>query len=156
VLEDLFMKLFRYVWAGPVTCLGLLLVPLAWVGAGRVTVVDGVLEASGGLLDALLRRFTVLRGGVSALTLGHVVLARDDQCAERTRAHERAHVRQCEQWGPLFLPAYLAASLLAVLRRGNFYRDNWFERMANRVPPKPDDSWSAPAGGIASSGRSEG
>jgi len=150
------MKLFRYLWAGPVTCLGLVLVPLAWVGAGRVTVVDGVVEASGGLLGAVLRRVSVLRGGVSALTLGHVVLARDDQCAERTRAHERAHVRQCEQWGPLFLPAYLAASLLAVFRRGNFYRDNWFERMANRAPPKPDDSSPARAGGIASSGQSEG
>jgi len=150
------MKPLRYLWAGPVTCLGLMLVPLAWVGAGRVSVVDGVIEASGGLLDALLRRVTVLRGGASALTLGHVVLARNDQCAKQTRAHERAHVRQCEQWGPLFLPAYLAASLLAVLRRGNFYRDNWFERMANQAPPKPDDSRPARAAGIASRGRSEG
>ncbi len=127
------MRLLRYVWAGPVSCLGLLLVPLAWLGRGRVRVVDGVLEASGGLLDRVLRHAIPLRGGASALTLGHVVLARDAAAADRTRPHERVHVAQCERWGPLFLPAYLAASLVAMLRNGNFYRDNWFERMARRA-----------------------
>ena len=75
------MRMLRYFWAAPTTLVGLLLVPLALVGRGRVAVVGGVLEASGGLLDILLRRFTLLRGGVSALTLGHVVLARNHQCA---------------------------------------------------------------------------
>ena len=37
------------------------------------------------------------------------------------RAHERVHVRQCETWGPLFVPAYLTASLWAVWRGRNFY-----------------------------------
>jgi hypothetical protein len=64
------------------------------------------------------------------VTLGHVVLGRDRECLDQTRAHERAHVRQCEQWGPLFLPAYLLASIWARVRGGELYYDNWFERQA--------------------------
>jgi hypothetical protein len=45
------------------------------------------------------------------MTLDHVVIARDRDSLESTRDHERVHVRQCEVWGPLFVPAYLAASL---------------------------------------------
>ncbi len=133
------MRLLRYLWAGPTTLVGLVLVPLALVGqgGGRVRVVDGVVEVTGGWLAWLLRRVSVLSGGVAALTLGHVVLARDQACANDTRAHERAHVRQCERWGPFFLPAYLAASVWAALRGGNFYRDNWFEREA-RAAASPD------------------
>jgi peptide-methionine (S)-S-oxide reductase len=147
------MRMLRYLWAAPTTFIGLALVPLALVGRGSVVVVDGVLEASGGLLEVLLRRSTLLRGGVSALTLGHVVLAQDDQCAERTREHERVHVRQCEQWGPLFLPAYLAASLWALLSHGNLYRDNWFERVADRAdsPLHSEVGPIARAGGVADS-----
>ena len=61
------------------------------------------------------------------MTLGHVVIARDRRSLEETRAHERVHVRQCETWGPLFVPAYLTASLWAVWRGRNFYFDNRFE-----------------------------
>ena len=39
-------------------------------------------------------------------------------------------MRQCERWGPLFLPAYLLASLAVYLRGGRAYRDNPFEREA--------------------------
>ena len=127
------MRMLRYLWAAPTTLIGVLLVPLAYLGRGRVAVIDGVLEASGGLLGGILRRCTLLRDGVSALTLGHVVLAQDLECATRTRDHERVHVRQYEQWGPFFLPAYLAASLWALALHGNFYRDNWFERVAHRT-----------------------
>jgi hypothetical protein len=48
----------------------------------------------------------------------------------RTRAHERAHVRQAERWGPFFLPAYFLASVLVAARGGHYYRDNRFERDA--------------------------
>jgi hypothetical protein len=44
------------------------------------------------------------------------------------------HVQQCEWWGPLFVPAYLGASVVAVLHGGNLYKDNWFERQAREVP----------------------
>jgi hypothetical protein len=67
------------------------------------------------------------------MTLGHVVVGRDAPALHRTRAHERAHVRQAECWGPFFLPAYLVSSLVVSLRGGHYYRDNRFERDAVHV-----------------------
>ena len=93
-------------------------------------VVDGVLELHGGGVGFFLRHFTLLAGGASAMTLGHVVLGRDGDALDWTRDHERVHVRQCERRGPLFLPAYLAGSLLALARGQRPYRDNPFEREA--------------------------
>jgi uncharacterized protein (DUF2062 family) len=100
---------------------------LAGLWRGHVRCVDGVLEAHGPTLAWLLSRFTLVPGGAAALTLGHVVIGRDSRSLEVTRAHERVHVRQCEAWGPLFVPAYLAASLWAVLRGRHIYFANRFE-----------------------------
>jgi hypothetical protein len=119
-----------YLWASPNTCLGLLFLPLAWLSSGGAQVIEGVLEIHGGAVDFFLRRCTLLKGGASAMTLGHVVLGRDRQCLDWSRAHERVHVRQYERWGPLFLPAYLLGSLYALLRGKQAYRDNPFEREA--------------------------
>ena len=47
-----------------------------------------------------------------------------------TRAHERVHVRQCEAWGPFFIPAYLIAGAWAWLRGEGAYEGNYFERQA--------------------------
>ena len=103
---------------------------VALASGGRARVVDGVLEVHGGLLKFLLSRCTPLRGGASAMTLGHVVIARDAELMEATRRHERVHVRQCERWGPFFLPAYFLASLVALMRGKRPYMDNVFEREA--------------------------
>ncbi len=49
------------------------------------------------------------------------------------RAHEHAHVRQCERWGVLFPLAYVVAGLYAAFRARRFtayYWDNAFEREA--------------------------
>jgi len=116
----------RYVWAAPTTALGLLVV-LAGLWRAQARLVDGVLEAHGPTLAWLLLHLTLVPGGAAALTLGHVVIARDRRSLELTRGHERVHVRQCEAWGPLFVPAYLAASLWAMLRGRSFYFDNRFE-----------------------------
>jgi uncharacterized protein (DUF2062 family) len=112
-----------------------------WDGQARV--VDGVIEAYGPTLAWLLVHLTLMPGGAAALTLGHVVLARDRHALESTRDHERVHIRQCEVWGPLFVPAYVAASVWAVIRGRDFYFDNWFEiqaykreRAAGRRPPR--------------------
>jgi hypothetical protein len=113
----------RYVWAA---ALGFVVV-LSGLRRAQLRVVDGVLEAHGPTLAWLLSHLTLIPGGAAAVTLGHVVIARDDWALESTRAHERVHVRQCEAWGPFFVPAYLAASLSALLRGRNFYFDNWFE-----------------------------
>jgi hypothetical protein len=120
-----------YAWTLPTTALGLLFLPLALLSrTGGARVVDGVLELHGGAVTFFLKHCTLLRGGASAMTLGHVVLARDEQSLDLTRDHERVHVRQCERWGPLFIPAYLVASLLVLLRGGRPYEDNPFEREA--------------------------
>lgn len=119
----------RYLWASPTTLVGLALV-LMTLRRGRVRVVGGVIEASGPMVRCALTHLMPLRGGAAAITLGHVVLGRDARALARTRAHERVHVRQYERWGPLFLPAYVAASAWAAMRGGHFYDDNVFEREA--------------------------
>lgn len=119
-----------YLWALPTTAIGLLFVPVAMVSGGGMQVEGGVLEVYGGLVTAFLRYCTPLRGGASAMTLGHVVLGRNRQLLDFTRAHERVHVRQVERWGPLFIPAYLFLSGLVYLKGGRAYEDNPFEREA--------------------------
>ncbi|MDB5171483.1 MAG: hypothetical protein JWO87_3936 [Phycisphaerales bacterium] len=123
-------RVLAYVWAFPTTLLGLLFLPFAVIFGGGLQVVDGVLELYGGPVSFFLRRCTLLRGGASAMTLGHVVLARDRWLLDATRTHERVHVRQCERWGPLFIPAYLLASLVLWIRGRRAYEDNPFEREA--------------------------
>ena len=123
-------RLLVYLWALPTTAVGLLFVPAALISGGGMGVVNGVLEVHGGLVAAFLRYCTPLRGGASAMTLGHVVIGRSPQLLEFTRAHERVHVRQVERWGPLFIPAYFFLSLLVFLRGGRAYEDNPFEREA--------------------------
>lgn len=113
-------------WTLPNSMLGLLLA-VAAVPRGRARVTDGVLEVWGGGVAWLLRRAPLVGGGAAAMTLGHVVLGVDEGCLERTRAHERAHVRQAERWGPFFLPAYCLGGVLALVRGGHAYRDNPFE-----------------------------
>ena len=120
-----------YAWTFPTTAVGLLFLPLVVLTRrGGLQVVDGVLELHGGPVAFFLRHCTLLRGGASAMTLGHVVLGRDRELLDLTRTHERVHVRQCERWGPLFIPAYLIASVLVFFRGGRPYEDNPFEREA--------------------------
>jgi hypothetical protein len=119
-----------YLWVLPTSLVGLLFAALALVSGGRMRVVDGVLEVHGGLVAAFLRHCTPLRGGASAMTLGHVVIGRTRELLDFTRAHERVHVRQAERWGPLFIPAYLSMSALVYFRGGRAYEDNPFEREA--------------------------
>lgn len=119
-----------YLWASLTTCLGLLFLPPTLLTGGSVKIHTGVLEIEGGFARWFLTHCTFLRGGASAMTLGHVVLGRDRQLLEATRRHERIHVRQCERWGPLFLPAYAMASLIALLNGHNPYLGNAFEREA--------------------------
>ncbi len=124
-----------YVWALPTTSVGFVVLGIAWLGSpiwGGVQrqVVDGVLELYGGLVTFILARCTPLKGGASAMTLGHVVLGRDRRSLDGSRAHERVHVRQCERWGPLFIPAYFLASAAAWCRGRRAYEDNPFEREA--------------------------
>jgi len=121
-----------YLWAFPTTALGLALAAATLLSGGQGRIVDGVLEICGGAGDFYLRRVVglVLRGGASAMTLGHVVIGRDLDLLDATRSHERIHVRQCERWGPLFLPVYLLASMWAWIKGRRPYEDNFLEREA--------------------------
>ncbi len=67
------------------------------------------------------------------MTLGHVIIGRDEWALDYCRDHEQAHVRQVERWGFAFIPAYLAASVLAHWQGGHYYFDNWFEWDARRA-----------------------
>lgn len=121
-------RLPAYLWAAPNTLPGLLAAAAAVLSGGEGRVVAGVLEVAGGKAGRRLLRLLNAR----AVTLGHVVLGWDRRSLDWSRRHERVHVRQAERWGPFFLPAYLAAGLLARVRGRHFYRDNWFERDAVR------------------------
>lgn len=125
-----FLTILKYLWASPTTCVGLLLVPPTLLTRGRLQFVSGVLELHGGFVRWILERLVPLPGGASAMTLGHVVIGRNLECLERTRNHERVHVRQVERWGLFFIPAYLGCSLWLRLRGKNCYLDNPFEKEA--------------------------
>lgn len=110
------MRALRLIWASPWSLVGLLLAPFF----RRRHVEHGALLCEGASWPRRLGwRF-------SAITLGHVVLSVDD-LPEETLRHELVHVGQYERWGPLFIPAYLGASVVAVARGGHHYRDNRFE-----------------------------
>jgi hypothetical protein len=124
------MKWIKYLWAFPATILGLVFVPLAWMGGGRVKIVRGAVEIHGGLATRFLRGGVPFFGSAAAMTLGHVILGCDQECLDQTRDHEHVHVRQYERWGPLMLPIYLTSSLVLYLRGRDPYLDNPFEREA--------------------------
>ncbi|HNY49657.1 MAG TPA: hypothetical protein PLV50_02070 [Smithella sp.] len=124
------MRILRYIWALPNTLLGLLFVPLAFFANGGIHVVDGVLELHSSLISLILKKCMPVRGGVSAMTLGHVVLGQNRESLSINRLHERAHVKQYEILGPIFLPVYLVASLWAFIKGRGAYRGNYLERKA--------------------------
>jgi hypothetical protein len=69
------------------------------------------------------------------MTMGHVILARDEECLDRSRRHEHVHVRQFERWGLLLLPASWLASTWLWARGFDPYLDNPFEQEANACSP---------------------
>jgi hypothetical protein len=123
-------RVLVYLWTFPTTVVGLIATVLTLLTGGHARWHTGVLEVYGGFSAFLLRKLVPLKGGASAMTLGHVVIARDPACHTQTRAHERIHVRQCERWGGLFIPAYLIMCLVLWLRGKRGYLDNPFEREA--------------------------
>jgi hypothetical protein len=127
------MRFLVYLWASPVTLLGLSAGIGALLSGGSMRWRAGVCEAYGGLLGLLLRGSRRFPGG-AAMTLGHVILARDSECLERSRLHERFHVRQFECWGPLLLPVYWVVGLWLRIRGCDPYLDHPFE------PPLPDEA----------------
>lgn len=124
---------WAYLWALPNTLIGLALCGLAALTGGTASRVDGVLESHGGWPRFLLTRNPLMPRGIAAITFGHVVVGMDAHQLDRTRVHERVHVRQYEVYGPFFLPAYLLSSAWCLCRRVDPYRQNLFEREAYRI-----------------------
>lgn len=125
-------KPLLWLWASPWTVCGLLVGGVGLLTGGGVQRRCGVIEFYGGWVTRFLENFPV---HPTAMTLGHVVLGRAQTVLDACREHELVHVRQSERWGPLFVPAYFASSLLAWRRGGNPYFDNAFEREAYRTAP---------------------
>ena len=123
----------RYAWASPATLVGLTLSMVAVATGARPSVVDGIVEVSGGRLQRLIDALpAACRFG--AITFGHVVICVDAATAAAARAHEQVHVRQYERWGIVFFPLYAASSLVQLVRGRDPYRDNRFEREAFGQP----------------------
>lgn len=119
----------RILWALPITLFGAVLGAIIRLSGGTFRRQSIALEACGGAAGRILWLFNP-RGRIEAITLGHVIIARNAALADALRPHEHAHVRQYERWGFLFPLAYLTASAWAHLRGGCAYRDNCFEREA--------------------------
>lgn len=126
------LKLIAYVWALPNTILGILLgLPMIIVG-GKANIVDGVIEFHGGWAG----RFFATRPRpfcFGAITIGHTILGTCQNTLGVLRRHEHVHVRQYEQWGLFFLPAYGLSSLWEICHGRDGYRQNYFERQAYAV-----------------------
>jgi hypothetical protein len=135
---DVIAVLIRTLWTLPTTMVGLAVGGLCSPLGTRWQLVDGVLECYGGGVEWLLEHATLLEGGAMAITFGDVVLGRTRAALDMTRRHERVHVRQAHRWGPLFIPAYLLASLVAWVQRRGAYRGNVFEREAYAVSDGED------------------
>lgn len=127
------MRWLGLVWALPVSLVGALFALLARLSGGHYRVVRGVLEVSGGWPAQLLCRGFPFCGPAAAITLGHVVLGASQQALDKTRSHERVHVRQYERWGIVFVLAYPMAGVWAWIKGGNPYWDNAFERQAREL-----------------------
>ena len=124
------LSILKFIWASPNTLLGLLLAAIGLIGGGKLRWVAGAFEAHGPWLQWALNKFSLLPGGIAAITFGHLIIAQTAGHHDRTRLHERVHVEQYGRWGPFFLPAYGLASAWAMAKGRPAYLGNRFEREA--------------------------
>lgn len=127
------IEALRFAWALPTSVLGYVLGLLGLVTGGRVERRGAVLEFHGGFVKWFMSRFP--NKNILAMTLGYVIVGKEPEGLEAARDHEMVHVRQNGRWGPLFLPAYGIASVVAMCRGQRPYRDNMFEREAYTLAP---------------------
>lgn len=122
------------VWALPLTLTCSILALPALIGHAQLRLVrrptPAVLLISP-LTDFLLEHHPF--GPMSAMALGHIVIAQEERLSHRILTHELAHVRQAAQWGILFPFVYLAASIWAMLRGKDAYWHNAFEVAARKA-----------------------
>ena len=122
-------RALKMLWAAPWSLLGLLIGLLGLLSGGHVQRKGRLLEFWGGCVPAILRVFPFYSGSPVA-TFGQVVLGRSDRYLNACRKHQLVHVRQYEQWGLLFVPAYLTCSVAMWFSGKRPYYDNPFEASA--------------------------
>ncbi len=119
----------KALWVAPCTAVGALPALLLCALGGSARRVASVVEvAFDNDQHPVARALAALP--FSAITLGHIVLARTHACHHVNRAHEWVHVAQYERWGPLFFVLYAGSSAWQLLRGRRPYTDNHFERQA--------------------------
>ena len=121
-------RFFGILWASPLTLAGLgfaLPVLLLRGHAQLVCHPTPALLVRGPFADRMLSRHPF--GAMSAMALGHVIIAENEGLSSRVLTHELAHVRQAMRWGLLFPFVYLASSAWAALRGRDAYWHNRFE-----------------------------
>jgi hypothetical protein len=122
------------VWALPLTLLGLLsAIPIVLLRGRAYTIHDSTpaLLIRGPVADYLLEHHPF--GPMSAMAIGHVIIADHHGMTKQILTHELAHVRQASIWGVLFPVAYVTASLWAWLRGQDAYWTNAFEVAARNA-----------------------
>ncbi|WP_019139548.1 hypothetical protein [Noviherbaspirillum massiliense] len=116
------------VWASPLTVLGLLMALPVVLIRGQMQLVRHptiAILVRGPFADQLLSRHPF--GAMTAMALGHVVIAEQQGLSSRVLIHELAHVRQAARWGIIFPFAYIASSAWAGIRGRDAYWHNKFE-----------------------------
>lgn len=119
-------------WALPCSLVGALFGVVALGCGGQVKRVGRVYEVALVCGDAKRNPITS-RLPFSAITLGHVVLGRNESELVRLRRHEQAHVEQYEKWGVLFFVLYPLASLVSYSQGLGWYQGNSFEVQARNA-----------------------
>lgn len=129
-----------YAWAFfPGTAIGLSVALVGLFFASRYAVRRGVLEVHGGAANWFLRVGIPGIGEMPAMTLGHVVLGRDQAMLDLWRDHEHVHVRQFELWGPLMIPVLYLSGIQQSAAGKDPYYDNYFEREAYGTVNEPNE-----------------
>jgi hypothetical protein len=103
-------RMVMYVWASPISLVGLI---VGVAAAVRPTRREGVLlfPHARGITGWVLRT-----RGFAAGTFGHVIVCTHDP-DRALMAHELMHTRQAERFGPLMAPVYLGLLALYGYRR---------------------------------------
>lgn len=126
--------LLGMVWASPLTLAGLLLALPVFIWRGHVQLIRGrtlALLVRGPFADIALSHHPF--GAMTAMALGHVIIAEHQGLSSRVLLHELEHVRQAERWGVVFPFAYLASSAWAGIRGRDAYWHNSFEIAARKA-----------------------
>jgi hypothetical protein len=115
-------------WALPLTLFGVVLALPVVALRGEMQLIRHptlALLVRGPFADRLLSRHPF--GAMSAMAIGHIIIAEHQGLSSRVLVHELAHVRQAMRWGILFPFVYLASSAWAAIRGRDAYWHNKFE-----------------------------